>query len=276
MKKFFFLTTLIFMISCTQQTPNKKMGNISEKTIASTIEKIQNATTDFDSKIIEKGIRHASKFWLESDGTEVDFENFCIDNFAKTTQEKVVLFEKIQRNLEILYGNYNAINLQLKEPLHLAKYELTNIDEQFGAFDPYAHFSDDMFHSKIAFIVLLNFPFYTLEEKNELGKYWDRQEWAYARLGDIFNSRIPAHINQQIATNATISENYISNYNIVMGNLRNENNEQLFSDDMFLITHWGLRDELKSNYANADGKGLEKQRMVYNVMKHIVNQTIPK
>ncbi len=275
MKKFFFLTTLIFMISCTQQTPNKKMGNISEKTIASTIEKIQNATTDFDSKLIEKGVRHASKFWLESDGTEVDFENFCVDNFTKTPQEKVVLFEKIQRNLEILYGNYNAINLQLKEPLHLAKYELTNIDEQFGAFDPYAHFSDDMFHSKIAFIVLLNFPFYTLEEKNELGKYWDRQEWAYARLGDIFNSRIPAHINQQIATNATISENYISNYNIVMGNLRNENNEQLFSDDMFLITHWGLRDELKSNYANADGKGLEKQRMVYNVMKHIVNQTIP-
>ena len=43
---------------------------------------------------------------------------------------------------------------------------------------------------------------------------------------------------------------------------------------MKLISHWGLRDELKSNYSNKEN-GLEKQRMIYNVMKHIVNQTIP-
>lgn len=61
----------------------------------------------------------------------------------------------------------------------------------------------------------------------------------------------------------------------MMGQLRTEKNEQLFPDNMALITHWGLRDELKSNYANSDGRGLEKQQMIYGVMKHIVNQTIP-
>ncbi len=149
------------------------------------------------------------------------------------------------------------------------------MDEQFGALDPFAHFSDDMFASKIAFTTLLNFPFYTLEEKNELGKTWNRQEWAYARLGDLFNARIPAEINQNIAKQSTEADSYISNYNIMMGQLRTEQGEQLFPNHMALISHWGLRDELKSNYANADGRGLEKQQMIYEVMKHIVNQTIP-
>ena len=41
---------------------------------------------------------------------------------------------------------------------------------------------------------------------------------------------------------------------------------------MKLITHWGLRDELKSNYTKT---GFEKQQMIYEVMKHIIYQDIP-
>jgi hypothetical protein len=44
---------------------------------------------------------------------------------------------------------------------------------------------------------------------------------------------------------------------------------------MKLITHWGLRDELKSNYANKQ-TGLQKQQLVYAVMKRIIDQSIPK
>lgn len=269
------VAALLLGVSCGQQKNEEKMGTISEKTLLSTIEQLKNSTPESDISLIERGVRHAGSFWEESDGSESEFQAFCIENFAKTADEKAVLFEKIQHNLEILYGNYNVISLQLKEPLHLAGDIPADIDERFGALDPYAHLSDDMFQSKIAFSILLNFPAYSLEEKNRLGKDWSRQQWAYARLGDMFDSRVPASVNQRIATDATISENYISNYNIVMGNLRNESNQQLFPDGMLLISHWGLRDELKSNYANADGNGLEKQRMIYGVMKHIVNQTIP-
>ncbi len=35
-----------------------------------------------------------------------------------------------------------------------------------------------------------------------------------------------------------------------------------------------MRDELKSNYADKT-KGLEKQQMIYEVMKHIIYQSIP-
>ena len=59
-----------------------------------------------------------------------------------------------------------------------------------------------------------------------------------------------------------------------MDKLRNEEGRQLFPDGMKLISHWGLRDELKSNYADSEN-GLEKQKMVYQVMKRIVDQSIP-
>ncbi len=276
MKKSIFITALLAIVaSCTTKNNTEKMGTIANETIIATISEIKKNTPEGNFELLEKGVRHTARFWKANDGTAQDFQQFCIENFATTAAAKAELFGKIQRNLEILYGNYNVISLQLKEPLHLVGDEVTPVDEQFGAFDPAAHFSDDMFNSKIAFAVLLNFPFFTLEEKNTLGKTWTRCEWAYARLGDIFASRVPAAINQQIALAATASENYISNYNIAMGSLRNEQGEQLFPSDMSLISHWGLRDELKSNYANADGRGLEKQRMIYAVMKHIVNQTIP-
>src|SRR6185295_9981769 len=44
-----------------------------------------------------------------------------------------------------------------------------------------------------------------------------------------------------------------------------------------LITHWGLRDELASHYgdADADGRGLLRQRAIYRVMQRIIRQEIP-
>jgi hypothetical protein len=41
-----------------------------------------------------------------------------------------------------------------------------------------------------------------------------------------------------------------------------------------LISHWNLRDELKAQYANREA-GFEKQKMVYEVMKRIIDQSIP-
>ena len=93
-------------------------------------------------------------------------------------------------------------------------------------------------------------------------------------MGDIFTSRVPAEITQKIAAVETIADNYIGNYNIYMGKLVDENQNTFFPEDMVLITHWGLRDELKSQYSDKES-GLAKQRMVYEVMKRIISQDIP-
>jgi hypothetical protein len=43
---------------------------------------------------------------------------------------------------------------------------------------------------------------------------------------------------------------------------------------MVLLSHWNLRDEIKSNYASLPN-AFEKQEMIYKVMERIVDQTIP-
>ena len=268
------LATILF--SCTTKTTDKvdkEIGVISNETITKTINIIkEKATVDVD--LLARGVKNTADFWMNDDGSAEDFQTFCVENFVSDAAEKELLFNKLQTNFEILFGNFNKMSVDLKLPLHVVGDDIATIDEVFGAWEPSAHFMDDMFSSKIAFILTLNFPFYNLQEKNILGTKWSRLEWAYARMGDIITSRVPANISQDIASAATYADSYISGYNIIMGNLRNENSEKLFPDGMNLITHWGLRDELKSNYAD-DVKGLEKQQMIYDVMKHIVYQTIP-
>jgi hypothetical protein len=142
-----------------------------------------------------------------------------------------------------------------------------------SGYSPLAHFSDDMFANKLAFITIINFPHYTLEEKNTLGRHWSRQEWAYARMGDVFTTRVPAEVKTRMAQVLAEAENYIADYNIYMGNLRTEDNRQLWPEDRVLLSHWNLRDELKALYGAENGQ--EKQEMIYQVMQRIVNQTIP-
>jgi hypothetical protein len=143
----------------------------------------------------------------------------------------------------------------------------------FGGYDLSSHMSEDFFKNKIAFFILLNFKYYSLPERTEHAGSWNRLQWAMSRLGQIADSRIPGDIVLKYADVNFRSETYISEYNIYMGNLLNSKGEKLFPADMKLISHWGLRDQLKADYTS--GRGLEKQRMTYEVMNHIVNQDIP-
>jgi hypothetical protein len=59
-----------------------------------------------------------------------------------------------------------------------------------------------------------------------------------------------------------------------MDKLLNDKGEQLFPNGLKLISHWGLRDELKSDYADKK-RGKDKQEMIYAVMKRIIDQSIP-
>lgn len=222
---------------------------------------------------IDRGVQQAANLWRESDGTAQDFETFCLENFIADEAALDRLFNKLEKNFEVFAGYFNIMDLKLKEPIHLTGGEIEPIDMMFGSYNVAAHLTDDFFDNKIAFITALNFPYYTLEEKTAQGTNWTRKQWAYARMGDRFTSRVPSDIVMNISKTLTEADTYISEYNIFMGSLLNSKGKQLFPADMKLITHWGLRDELKSNYVGETG--LEKQRIIYSVMKRIIDQSIP-
>lgn len=265
--------TALLMTACKKHETESTMNSIDEKTIQSAIAAIQEKYGAGAAERAQRSVPQAAALWTADDGTAEEFEHFCVDNFVADSAARAAMADQLQRNLESLWGCFNKISVDLKLPIHVAGPEPTAMDERFGGFDPSAHFDDDMFEQKIAFMVVLNFPFYTLEEKEQLGAQWSRREWAYARLGDLFTSRIPAACNQQLANQLAAADNYISNYNIMMGHLRDEKGNTLFPD-MALITHWGLRDELKTHY-NEGEAGLLKQRMIYQVMLRIIDQSIP-
>jgi len=260
---------------------NKPKGSVMESKQVfinqSTVDKVIKQLTDSCGEAakvrIERGVKQVASLWEKQDGEQEAFSSFCMQQFIGDTAKLDVLFNKLQRSFEVLYGNYNKMSMDLRVPVDLSGDALTPIDEMFASFSPSSHLTDDLFANKIAFISMLNFPFYTLTEKTESGKTWSRREWAYARMGDAFTSRVPAALNQQVSDALAKSDMYISEYNIMMDKLVDASGKTYFPQGMKLITHWGLRDELKSHYGQADG--LPKQKMVYLVMKRIIDQSIP-
>lgn len=222
---------------------------------------------------ITAGVLQAAALWRESDGDEQQFHQFCVENFIADPDTLRMTYERLQRNLEILQGHSHEISRGLKMPVELVMDPLLSVDYMFAEYDPFAHIQDDLFSGKIAFVCLLNFPIYSLENKLSLGAEWSREQWAQARLADAFDSRVPAEVSQEISRAYVQADDYIANYNIFMHNLLDATGNRLFPEGLKLITHWGLRDELKSQYAAADG--LVKQKMIFAVMEHIIRQDIP-
>ena len=226
------------------------------------------------------GVQQAAALWTEQDGTQADFEQLVADYYCQTDSERLALIESLSRILENCYQSADMLTVDLLKPTQLTNAaEPQTPDWIMSGYSPLAHFSDDMFANKLAFITIINFPHYTLEEKNSLGKTWTRQEWAFARMGDVFTTRVPAEVNTRMAQAFANAENYIADYNIYMGNLLTEDGRQLWDKDKILLSHWNLRDELKALYQSDNlesrGRNREKQEMIYQVMQRIVNQTIP-
>lgn len=246
---------------------------INEATQKAAIDSVKSSQT-VDLFFLEKGVKHASSLWRKEDGTQEDFIKFVKENFITSPEKRRDIFTKTSSYFESIYGNFNEISLDLSKTLDLSIGEIDEIDRMFGNYSLYSHLQDDFYSNKIAFFIALNFPYFTLSEKEESGPEWTREEWAMARLGDLFVSRVPASLNQALSTATGNAEMYIAEYNIHMGKLRTDDGKQLFPDEMVLLSHWNLRDELKADYADSNN-GFAKQEMIYKVMERIIRQEIP-
>ena len=266
--------TLLLTILATMIISGVNASTINEDVVAEAVNKIAAKNSYINKSLLQRGASQVAALWQDSDGTAEDFTTFITDNFATTAEARHDLFNKLSTSYEVLLGTQNQVAIELSLPTILAGPEPTNIDYIMSAFNPYSHLWNDLYENKVAFITILNFHNYTLTEKNELGGAWTREQWAYARMGDLFTSRVPAELNKQTAQANADAENYIASYNIMMGHLIDNSGKKLFPENMVLLSHWNLRDEIKSNYAKLPNAH-EKQEMIYQVMKHIIAGTIP-
>src|SRR6056300_1180000 len=260
------LLLVFILLSCSEEIEKTKQQNQATKQ-SKTLDEFKsefiksNNITGNDLERFNKGVNQVELLWNTDDGSLSELEDFIEANFLKVGNDLDTLFYRLQRNYGIMNGHFNKMMLDLKMPVALDWADITRIDRMFDSYNPSAHLEQDLYDNKIAFTTILNFPFYSLEEKRKFSQRWERKDWAFARMGDRFTSRIPAKLIQRFSKVNSEADAYIYEYYIYMGNIIDENGVTYFPDDMKLISHWNLRDELKSQYANEE-TGKDKQYLI--------------
>ena len=267
---------LLLLAACTRTTEQPQelpVMSISNATITETVTKLVDLHGEAHRERIERGVSQAAAMWREEDGTAEEFTDFCLSQFITNADVLDASFDRFQYNLMLINGYMTEMDRDLDIPLQLDTGPILPVDYLFGEYAPYAHVSEDLFRTKLAFVALLNFPQSTLAQRIDVGPSWSRRQWAEARLTQHFGTRVPSDAGQEVAAAYTTADNYISSYNIMMHNVVAGAGERLFPEGLVLISHWGLRDELKAQYDKADG--LERQRLIHRIMEKIIAQEIP-
>ncbi len=222
---------------------------------------------------IERGVRQVATFWRAADGPPDDLRAFLEAEFLPMGPALDAAFARFEAALERVHGHLLALARDLRFPIDVETGPLTPLDERLATLDPFAHVDEDLFATKLAFVGLLNFPLTTLAERRAAGGGWSRREWAEARLAEAFARRVPAEIAQGMTRALVAADAYINGYDIHAHHLLDAGGGRPFADGLRLISHWGLRDEIKARYA--DPAGLAAQRLLQRVLERIVAQEIP-
>jgi len=246
---------------------------MEDKHITAAIAALTGQNSVGEKERIEKGVRQTAALWRKEDGSGTDFENFC-QNYFFTGENLDILLERMETKMELLSGHFSALTRGLMREIHEDTGPLHPVDSMFAAYSPSAHLMEDLFKNKIAFTILLNFPVPTLEECLSTGSNWNRKRWAQARLAQSAAFRVPPEAGQKINAAQSAAESYINGYNINMDRVTGLDGGQLFRPGLKLVSHWGLRDEIKSLYSNP-AANLTAQRAIQRIMERIVAQEIP-
>jgi hypothetical protein len=223
---------------------------------------------------ISRGLTQVAQFWRPEDGDRTVFEDFVRSNFAGDQPTLDTTFARFDFLLENLDGYANEIRLAMRWQTDLALGPILPMDRTSAAYDVSDHFDEDMFANKLAFVVLLNFPLTTLQQRLTEGGGWSSRQWAEARLALRFGTRVPAEVSQALSRANAQANQYIADYNIYMHHLVDGDGRRLFPKGLRLLSHWNLRDEIRADYSDPE-TGLSKQKMIVKVMERIVDQSIP-
>lgn len=248
-------------------------SSIPKDRVQATVESLRKKHGATELPRIERGVDQAARLWREKDGSPKEFQAFCEKHFVPVKAKRKLL-DRFEDKLEKIHGHLNALNVELNLEVDEDRGPMLPVDLLFAQLSPAAHVTDDLFKTKLAFAVLLNFRVRRLDELLKEGGAYTRAQWAAARLAQRFADRVPAEVYQAISEADAIADNYIANYNIHMDRLLGKDGKPAFRKGLKLISHWGLRDEIRALYADPK-KNLGSQELIHQVMLRIIRQEIP-
>lgn len=150
------------------------VGNVEAKVIddavvTGVVAEVMAANAGVDEALLQRGVTQAAALWQAEDGLSEDFATFVKANYAASPEARRELFDKLSKAYEVLLGTQNQVAIELSLPTILAGPEPANIDYIMSAFNPFSHLWNDLYENKVAFITILNFPNFSLQEKTALG-----------------------------------------------------------------------------------------------------------
>jgi hypothetical protein len=257
---------------CPEVAKEDQLASAPDSAVAEAKQKLIAKHGEANRERIERGVSQVAQLWRASDG---DLVAFALEQFVVEPTARDAMFLRLQSVVEQVRGH----NLEVARTARwVSEVEdgkpVPPADQLLAAYDPSAHVVDDLFRTKVAFAVLLNFPLSKLADRIRDAATLDRRQWAELRLTGLFDTRIPGELTAAASAAAASADQYIAGYYLWMHHVLSDAGKRLFPSGKHLISHWNLRDELKANYADADG--LAKQQTLVKVMERIVTQTIPK
>lgn len=255
-----------------------KNENLMEKPISIDSEALVKALVDKHGETqrgrIQRGLNQVLALWRTGDGDAEALRTFVMDHFISDEETLRDTARRLESSLEMLFGHANEVSRELSRYQVLDEGPTRPVDGLLAAYSPTAHILEDLFQSRVAFVALLNWPQTSLEQRLGEGKGWTREQWALARLTGTFQHRLPPTLLQEAARVSAAVEAYIDNYNIRLDRLVMPEGTAPFPTGLKLISHWGLRDEIRGQYARPDG--LPRQQLIATVMERIIRQEVPR
>ena len=223
----------------------------------------------------ERGVKQVTAFWRAEDGDAAALQAFVTAAFIADPVELARTRDRLADAFEAADGHLLEIGRTWRAGADLERGPELPVDALLAATDPGAHLQDDLFSSKIAFTVLLNWPLDTLEDMEAQGPGWSRNRWAESRLTGRFVTRPSGAALAQRAEALSAAEAYIAGYNLWVHHLVGSDGQRPFPSGKRLLSHWNLRDQIKADYAEGQ-PGLVRQRLLRAAIERIVSQEIPK
>ena len=123
----------------------------------------------------ERGVKQVTAFWRAEDGDAAALQAFVTAAFIADPVELARTRDRLADAFEAADGHLLEIGRTWRAGADLERGPELPVDALLAATDPGAHLQEDLFSSKIAFTVLLNWPLDTLEDMEAQGPGWSRR-----------------------------------------------------------------------------------------------------
>lgn len=213
------------------------------------------------------GATACARIWDFKQANAKAFHEFCVRQYVAPGVDKEALLNRLSDVSRMITGCFSMIRKTTRAGLDIADLTLTPAEELLGALTLTSHVSEDYRVFQIAQLVQLNFGTDATDVPTT------RLGWAARRMSDWGRAVVPAALLSESSRVHAEVDQFVSGYNLYLGNITFDDPNVVFPDNPRLVSHWGLRDYMMQQYDAPHG--LARQRAIVALMERVVDGRVP-